>query len=69
MWVDSRVAVAHPPPLRAHPCARHQVNTKFVPQLEEHGMLFVGHDISRERMEVLEIKGTAAVPALAGSDG
>lgn len=54
--------------MRTHPRAGQQVNTKFVPQLEEQGMLFVGHDISRERMEVLEVKGNVVVLSLAGSD-
>ena len=34
-----------------------QVNPKYVAALEQKGMMFVGHDINNERMEVMELPG------------
>ena len=36
---------------------RYEVNPSVVPELEEKGMKFVGHDIEGERMEIMEIEG------------
>ena len=35
---------------------RYEVNPKFVPQLEQAGMKFVGRDVSGERMEIMELQ-------------
>ncbi|CAH3164386.1 unnamed protein product [Porites lobata] len=35
---------------------RYEVNPKYVKQLEENGMLFVGKDVEGERMEIMELK-------------
>lgn len=35
---------------------RYEVNTKYVPQMEEHGMKFVGYDVDKTRMEIIELK-------------
>eukprot|EP01129_Flabellula_baltica_P007023 TRINITY_DN2689_c0_g1_i1.p1 TRINITY_DN2689_c0_g1~~TRINITY_DN2689_c0_g1_i1.p1 ORF type:complete len:559 (-),score=125.95 TRINITY_DN2689_c0_g1_i1:28-1704(-) len=34
---------------------RYEVNTEYLQQLEDSGMKFVGHDIDKERMEILEL--------------
>ncbi|XP_068141871.1 CTP synthase isoform X3 [Drosophila tropicalis] len=34
---------------------RYEVNPKYVPQLEQHGMIFVGTDIDKKRMEIIEL--------------
>ncbi|KAI9008570.1 CTP synthase N-terminus-domain-containing protein [Hyaloraphidium curvatum] len=36
---------------------RYEVNTAFVPQMEEKGLKFVGHDEANERMEIVELEG------------
>lgn len=36
---------------------RYEVNLKYVPELEAAGMKFVGHDINKERMEIMELEG------------
>lgn len=36
---------------------RYEVNPKYVPQLEKHGMSFVGTDIDKNRMEIIELPG------------
>ena len=36
---------------------RYEVNPKFVSALEEKGMVFVGHDVNNERMEIMELPG------------
>ena len=33
------------------------MNPSLVPDLEEKGMKFVGHDIEGERMEIMEVEG------------
>ncbi|XP_037940457.1 CTP synthase isoform X2 [Teleopsis dalmanni] len=35
---------------------RYEVNPDYVPQLEKHGMKFVGYDESKRRMEIIELK-------------
>ncbi|KRF99181.1 uncharacterized protein Dwil_GK17769, isoform B [Drosophila willistoni] len=34
---------------------RYEVNPKYVPQLEQHGMIFVGTDVDKKRMEIIEL--------------
>ena len=34
-----------------------KVNPKYISQIEEKGMKFVGRDVEGERMEIMEIKG------------
>ena len=34
-----------------------QVNPEVVPELEKHGLHFVGQDESQERMEIMELTG------------
>ena len=34
-----------------------KVNPSIVSRLEEHGMMFVGHDVDGKRMEILELQG------------
>ncbi|ORY87260.1 CTP synthase [Neocallimastix californiae] len=36
---------------------RYEVNPKYVPELEKHGLRFVGRDETGERMEILELEG------------
>ncbi|XP_030385669.1 CTP synthase isoform X4 [Scaptodrosophila lebanonensis] len=36
---------------------RYEVNPKYVPQLEEHGLKFVGTDVEMNRMEIIELSG------------
>lgn len=36
---------------------RYEVNPDFVPEFEEAGMMFVGHDADATRMEIMELKG------------
>ena len=36
---------------------RYEVNPKYVSQLEEAGMRFVGHSTDNTRMEIMELKG------------
>ncbi|GLH10259.1 CTP synthase [Gryllus bimaculatus] len=36
---------------------RYEVNLKYVPELEAAGMKFVGHDLNKERMEIMELEG------------
>ncbi|KAH8296473.1 hypothetical protein KR054_006629 [Drosophila jambulina] len=36
---------------------RYEVNPKYVPRLEEHGMRFVGTDVDKTRMEIIELSG------------
>lgn len=33
-----------------------QVNIKYLPELEKNGLMFVGHDVEGQRMEILELK-------------
>lgn len=40
---------------------RYEVNTKYLPQLQEKGLMFVGHDENSERMEIFELKGTESL--------
>lgn len=35
---------------------RYEVNPKYVPQLEEHGLRFVGCDDTHQRMEIIELR-------------
>jgi len=35
---------------------RYEINPKFVKELEDAGLQFVGHDEKKERMQVLELK-------------
>ncbi|XP_015042586.1 CTP synthase isoform X1 [Drosophila pseudoobscura] len=35
---------------------RYEVNPKYVPQLEEHGMRFVATDVDKTRMEIIELR-------------
>ena len=44
-------------PKRVIKCVKLKVNPKYVKQLEENGMLFVGKDVEGERMEIMELKG------------
>ena len=44
-----------------------QVNPKYVAELEKKGMMFVGHDDTAERMEIMEIPGTPRLRDLAGT--
>jgi CTP synthase len=39
---------------------RYEVNTKYVPQMEEKGLMFIGHDEAHERMEIIELKGMSS---------
>lgn len=36
---------------------RYEVNPKYVPDLEEKGLKFVGHDDEKQRMEIMELQG------------
>lgn len=36
---------------------RYEVNPSFVPDFEKEGLMFVGHDEEKQRMEVFELKG------------
>ncbi len=36
---------------------RYEVNPALVPNFEEKGLKFVGHDVEGERMEIMELKG------------
>ena len=38
-------------------CLRCQVNPEVVPELEKHGLRFVGQDETQERMEIMELAG------------
>ena len=38
---------------------RYEVNPKYVKELEEKGLKFVGHSTDGQRMEIMELKGRA----------
>jgi CTP synthase len=35
---------------------RYEINPKLIPEFEKHGLMFVGHDETQERMEIMELK-------------
>ena len=38
---------------------RYEVNPKYVKELEEKGLKFVGHSTDGQRMEIMELKGVS----------
>lgn len=40
---------------------RYEVNPKYVKELEEKGLNFVGHSTDGQRMEIMELKGVSTV--------
>lgn len=40
---------------------RYEVNPKYVKELEEKGLKFVGHSTDGQRMEIMELKGVSTV--------
>ena len=50
-------------------CLRCQVNPEVVPELEKHGLHFVGQDETQERMEIMELAGGREGGVLGGKEG
>ena len=43
--------------IRRYSCVSLQVNPEIVPELEKHGLRFVGQDETQKRMEIMELPG------------
>ena len=50
-------------------CLLCQVNPEVVPELEKHGLRFVGQDETQERMEIMELAGGREGGVLGGKEG
>ena len=50
-------------------CLLCQVNPEVVPELEKHGLHFVGQDETQERMEIMELAGGREGGVLGGKEG